>query len=313
MSIKPKDLERAKIAKRETKRLEFKEQFDVRADRDWCEIIKDIVALANSGGGLLIVGLRNDGSPSGWDVTEVLQIDPAKVTDKIYSYTGEQFAEFEMESLKRSGKTVAALQIGEAAVPMVFTNAGSYTNAVSKKLVAAFARGTLYFRHGAKSEPATAGDLRMVIEREIRRDRKSLTRNMWKVVEAPPGAQVRVLSSEVKESSSPDAIPVRLTDDPSAPAYRRIQVDDDYPHRQTEVVAQVNQRLAGKGSINAHDIYCVRKVFGIDKDARYCHQLKFSSPQYSDAFVSWLVMEHTANRDFFLKGRADFKAGKRGQ
>jgi hypothetical protein len=53
-------------------------------------------------------------------------------------------------------------------------------------------------------------------------------------------------------------------------------------------------------------------VFGIDKDDRYCHRLKFSSPQYSQAFVGWLVAQYDAAQDFFMKCRADFKAGKRG-
>ncbi len=308
----PKDLARAKAAKRETKRLEFKEQFDVKGDRDWCEIIKDIVAIANSGGGLILIGVRNDGSASGADLTEVLKLDPAKLTDKIFSYTGEQFAEFEMEPLKRGGKMVAALRISEAAIPMVFTSAGTYPEPGAKKPVKAFARGALYFRHGAKSEPATSNDLRLVIEREIRKDRRSITRNMRKVVEAPRGAHVQVLPGDVKESSAPNATAIRLTDDPSAPAYRRIQVDDDYPHRQTEVVAQVNQRLAGKASVNSHDIFCVRRVYGIDNDDQYCHRLKFSTPQYSEAFVGWLVAQHKADSSFFHKARADFRAGKRG-
>ena len=312
MPIKPKDLAKAKTAKRETKRLEFKEQFDLKSEKDWCEILKDIVAIANSGGGLLVVGLRSNGTPSGWDVTEVLDLDPAKLTDKVFRYTGEQFAEFEIEPLKRAGKMVAALQIGEATAPMVFTNAGTYEDPVSRKTGTAFARGTLYFRHGAKSEPATPGDLKIVIEKAIRRDRKSLTRNMRKVVQAPFGTTVQVLPSDVKESVSPSATPIRLTDDPSAPAYRRVQVDDDYPYRQTEVVAQINQRLLGKTSINAHDIFCVRKVYGVDKDDRNCHRLKFSNPQYSEGFVSWLVAQYEADQGFFPRARADFKAGKRG-
>lgn len=312
MPITPKDLAKAKTAKRETKRLEFKEQFDVKADRGWCEVIKDIVAIANSGGGLLLIGVRNDGSPSGSDVTEALTLDPAKLTDKIFRYTGEQFAEFEMGSLKRAGKTIAVLQIGEAAIPMIFTSAGTYSEPGAKKLGTAFSRGTLYFRHGAKSEPATSNDLRMVIEREIKKDRKSITRNMRKVVEAPHGAQVHILPGEVKESSSPSATPIRLTDDPFAPAYRRIQVDDDYPHRQTEVVREVNRRLAGKTSINPHDVFCARRVFGMDKDDRYCHPFKFASSQYSEALVDWLVAQHEADSSFFQKTRADFKAGKRG-
>lgn len=312
MPVTAKDFARAKTARRETKRLEFKEQFDTRADRDWCEIVKDIVAIANSGGGILLIGLRNDGSPSGSDVTEALRLDPARITDRIFSYTGEQFGDFEMRALRRGGKSVAALHIGEVAIPMVFTSAGTYLESGAKKPGTAFARGTLYFRHGAKSEPATSNDLRAVIEREVRRDRKSLTRNMRKVVEAPRGMRVQIVPGEVKESSSPTATPIRLTNDPAAPAYRRVQVDDDYPHRQTEVVREVNRRLSGKATIVAYDVYCAKKVFGIDNDDRYCHSLKFASPQYSDALVEWLVAQYAENPFFFQKTRTEFKAGKRG-
>jgi len=40
-------LERAKTAKRESKYVGFKEKFDIYSSQDWCEIIKDIVAMYN--------------------------------------------------------------------------------------------------------------------------------------------------------------------------------------------------------------------------------------------------------------------------
>lgn len=40
-------------AKRESKHVEFKESFDPTASADWCELIKDVVAIGNSGGGYL--------------------------------------------------------------------------------------------------------------------------------------------------------------------------------------------------------------------------------------------------------------------
>ncbi len=48
--------------------------------------------MANSGGGSLVVGVQNDGTPSGANCTPVLTIDPAKVVDKIAAYTGDRFA-----------------------------------------------------------------------------------------------------------------------------------------------------------------------------------------------------------------------------
>ena len=60
-------IKQATIAKRESKYLEFKECFDINSAQDWCEIIKDIVAIANSGGGILVFGAKSDGTPVNYD------------------------------------------------------------------------------------------------------------------------------------------------------------------------------------------------------------------------------------------------------
>jgi hypothetical protein len=301
MPLSKGEILKSKDAKRESKSLDFKAQFDTKSEQDWCEIIKDLVAIANSGGGLILVGVMDDGRPSGANVSEVLKLDGAKIGDKIRRYTGEEFDDFEVEEIRRNGKPVAAIRIGPADVPLVFIAQGSYT--AGGKPCHAFAKGTVYFRHGAKSEPATRSDLRRVIEREVKRSRKELTRNLRQVTDAPFGSTVQVLSKGVSESVSPDAVRIRLTDDPSAPAYRKLDVDKDYPHRQKEVLAEVNSKL-GKAVINQYDIQCVRNVFAIDKNERFCHLFKFSGRQYSDAFVDWLVQQYKADSAFFAKARA---------
>ena len=57
--------------------LEFKDRFDPKNTGDWCELIKDIVALANSGGGRIVVGANDDGTPSGHNTSDFLGIDMA--------------------------------------------------------------------------------------------------------------------------------------------------------------------------------------------------------------------------------------------
>lgn len=69
-------LARARRAKRESSPVEFKEQFDPAQDGEWLELTKDLVALANVGGGVVIVGLRNNGTFSGADVKRLLGRDP---------------------------------------------------------------------------------------------------------------------------------------------------------------------------------------------------------------------------------------------
>jgi len=77
-----------------------------------------------------------------------------------------------------------------------------------------------------------------------------------------------VFSGEIRESSAPNATPIRLVDDPDAPGYRLIDHDTTYPHRQTELVEVVNGMLPEDVEINSYDILAVRRVHKIDGDAR---------------------------------------------
>jgi hypothetical protein len=96
-------LARAREAKRESRRVEFKEQFNPAEESEWIELIKDFAALANSGGGVIIVGLRNNGTMLGADVQPVLDLDGAVICDKLRSYVGEDFDDFEISEVTRGG------------------------------------------------------------------------------------------------------------------------------------------------------------------------------------------------------------------
>lgn len=54
-------LEKAITAKRESRLIEFKSAFNTASTEDWCEIIKDIAALANTAGGAIVFGVDNTG------------------------------------------------------------------------------------------------------------------------------------------------------------------------------------------------------------------------------------------------------------
>ncbi len=307
LSSKDKLLERAQIARRESKYIDFKESFDVGSPKDWCEIIKDIVAMANSGGGCILIGTRNDGTPSGLDVTNILRLDPAQLTDKIAKYTGNEFSEFEITEIYKNGHKVAVFLIHGVDIPMVFIRPGTYDVGSGKQKMA-FGRGTVYFRHGAKSEPCNSTDLRKVIERELERTRKSWLGNIRRVVEAPIGHRVHILPPDVRATTEATATPVRIVDEPGAPTYRLETPDTTHPYRQKEVVQLINERLGDKITINAFDILCVRRVYKIDKTKpQYCYEPKYTSPQYSEDFVNWVVKNYKNDSLFFDKVRKKYK------
>jgi Putative DNA-binding domain len=301
-------VDKALKAKRESKLVDFKSAFDPESTGDWCELVKDVVAMANSGGGAIVIGLDNGGSPSKNNVKPVLDLDHAKFVDKIRKYTGFEFGELEVHEAKKQDDTVAVIEISAVKVPMVFTEVGTYAIEVEgkQKQKTAFSKGTVYFRHGAKSEPGTTEDIRNVIERQLEAIRGEWLDGVRKVVRAPQGSSVTVFSGEVKESNSPEATPIRLVDDPNAPGYRLIDHDTTYPHRQTELVDVVNGMLPEGIDVNTYDILAVRRVHGIDGDPRYCHTPKFGSPQYSDNFAKWIVDRHKENKNFFAEARQKY-------
>ncbi len=220
-------LDKAMSANRESKRVDFKVKFDPSEAREWCEIVKDMVAMANSGGGTIIVGVKNDGSPSGEDVSALLQIDPAKITDKIAKYTGEQFDKFAIREAYRGSYKLAILQLYSVSIPMIFTHPGTY-DIGNRRQESAFSKGSVYFRHGAKSEPGNSNDLREWLERELRNVKKSWLGNIRKIVQAPIGHETKVLPPDVVQPNLTDIQPVRIVDDPNAPAYRQVWDESAY-------------------------------------------------------------------------------------
>lgn len=295
-------IDRALKAKRESKYIDFKSSFDPQVAGEWCELIKDIVAISNTGGGVILIGLENDGNPSGESVQAVLNLDHATVVDKIRKYTGDEFSEIEIHEAKKQEHTIAIIEIAGVKVPLVFENVGTY-EVLPGKQKTAFSRGTVYFRHGAKSEPGTTEDIRTVIERQLESIRREWLDGVRKVVNAPEGSSVSIFSGEVKESRSPDATPIRLVDDPNAPGYRLIDHDTTYPHRQTELIDVVNGMLPNNVEINTYDVLAVRRTCNIDDDPRFCHTPKFGSPQYSDGFAQWIVEQYKQNNNFFHEAR----------
>lgn len=298
-------VEKALGAKRESKYIEFKEAFDPFSAGEWLEIIKDILAITNTGGGVILFGVDNKGEPSGVDVSTILSIDPATVTDKIYKYTDIQFSDFELVDCRKGEVQVVALKILPSSIPIVFTKPGTY-NVGEGKQKNAFSKGTVYFRHGAKSEPGNTSDLHRALERNLNEVKKSWMQGVRKVVQAPPGSQVHVLPSEIIETQSPTATPIRIVDDPSAPAFYKISPDESHPFRQTEVIAEVNKKLPEKYQINQYDILSARRVYNLDNKEEYCYNSKFGSRQYSKEFVNWLVEQFNKDNNFFKKAREEY-------
>ena len=136
--------------------------------------------------------------------------------------------------------------------PLVFTQSGRYRGRDGNEHVA-FARGGLYFRHGAKSEAATGVDVRDFIRRQLDATRTQWLANIRQVMHAPDGAEVAVVETAERDEEGRPTL-IRLTTDPHAPLYGQVDPDQSHPYRQKEVINEVNARL-GEGTVE-----CVRRA-----------------------------------------------------
>lgn len=271
--------------------LDFKSSFDPDSKQDWCELIKDMIAMTNSGGGSIVVGLNDDGSPANSNIHSLLAVDPADVTNKIHSYTDQHFAAFEIVEGLCCDTSVAVVKVEASRIPIVFTAHGGYAVPGGQK--AAFVKGSVYFRHGAKSEPGTTDDLRLALERELERVKGFWLEGIQKVTAAPAGSTVQIiqqpltltnsveaapirltsdksaqgLSLDVALRDTPEATAIRLTNDENAPTLSVVQADKLYPHRQKELVQRLSARL--EKAISGHDLQCVRRVHNVDQNPMF--------------------------------------------
>ena len=282
-------LKRAAEASRSSKRVELKESREV----DPVELVRDLAAMANAGGGVIVVA-------GGADVDEEM------LHEQLGEYAEPEFEGFELHPITRGGRPAMAIVVeGVANTPLVFVRQGRYGNQI------AFTRGGLYFRHGAKSEPATGADVADFIKRQLDATRAQWLSNIRAVMHAPGGAEVAVVETAERDEEGRPTL-IRLTTDPHAPLYGQVDPDHSHPYRQKEVIREVNARLDGEG-VNAFDILSVRRVHSITEETRpeFVHVPKFGSPQYSDAFVDWLVGEHQRSSDFFEQAKRAYLATRR--
>ena len=312
MSAYDRLLKTAIAATQESDSVDFKAQFDVDSAADWCEVIKDLVAMANSGGGAIVIGCNNQGAPGQWDPARLLKLDPAKVTDRICKYTDLNFGGFEIREARKNGRSIAVILVGPSPTPMVFCKPGQYADPSNSKLQkTAFGQGTLYFRHGAKSETGTTDDIRDVIGRTLKSERRSLMKNVLRVARAPSGSTVQVVAPTLSGKSSAAGLPVRVSSDPDAAVVGVVDYEKLNPYRQKDLVVEVRKLLATGTIFTTHDIQAIRHLYGVDSNDAFCHLFQWGGRQYSSGFAKWIADQQAADVTFLANVRSRYRDYRR--
>ena len=168
------------------------------------ELIKDLVAFANSGGGTIRVGATETSQP-GVPEAALDTLDGARISDQINKYVAPCRARVSHEVTGNGdGRFVMDLSI-EACdrYPLVFSKQGQYAS--TPKPVMVFREGDIYVRHGAKSERATYEDIVAIIERAVASNRDEIFRRIDQLAHLPEG-YVPVFQTPARIVASPETL-----------------------------------------------------------------------------------------------------------
>jgi hypothetical protein len=116
-----------------------------------------------------------------------------------------------------------------------------------------------------------------------------------------------VFSAPIKSAARPKPSesvpqPVRIVNDPDAPALQPQDVDHLYPWRQKDLLRELNSRL-GRRFLNSYDIQAVRRQHHLDDRPDFVFNLPGAGRRYSPAVADWIIDQHTRDPEFFHHAR----------
>lgn len=162
---------------REEERLDYKERFDFKsksaAQRSKIDLVCDMVSMANTDGGYILVGVRQktDGT---FSIEKVDKTCLQRLTqENIQSWLGSYIdatIRFVAKPVKCRGKDVLAICIFRRLIPVPFRRNGQYQSKKGNP-EAKFNEGEFFVRHGGKSERANYEDSSRFMEK-VREDER---------------------------------------------------------------------------------------------------------------------------------------------
>ena len=210
--------------------LEFKSDFDG-LKSTWLDILKHVVAMANSGGGTLIFGVDKDGNRVGIRASLLQTFDPANVSNKLRSFTSGRVASAYRE-LECAGKLFGFLQIALGERLVVFESDGNYQGSDGKP-GRAFIKGVVYTRIPGSTREAEQVDLDALTDRIVQARVSRILARIEHVAHAPLESDLVISRSDdnsrgvVVERSLPVRIfPESQSSTETVPLHVRIVVND---------------------------------------------------------------------------------------
>jgi hypothetical protein len=188
--------------------LERKVDYDPSNPSSRLQLVKEIVAMANSHGGTIRIGESDDGRCPGVDDERASALDPARVCDLVDSFIAPEHLELTHQTgpSDEPGRVVVEIVVpAHPRPPLVFTKDGNYRSRNDRQEYA-FRRGDVYVRKGTKAERATRADFLTWTNDAVERERERWRSRMSLVAELPPDAELSFTTGNDVPQDEPVAI-----------------------------------------------------------------------------------------------------------
>ena len=222
----------------EAEEFDRKSALDPNLLQDYLELAADLVAMANTRGGAILVGTQGSALPK----ADLALFDSARIDDKVNSLVEPRVGRIKSNAL---GSDFILIEIEKSDnPPHVFKQDGNCTNR-QQKPVTVFRRGDVYVRHSSKSERANRTDF----ERWLETRQQRLFENVKLVFQASPEAQIQI-------AEGPGGVPVRI--DPTAPGAQPVYdllTPDPFRDLEQELTGALKAWKTSRQLLNEAQIY----------------------------------------------------------
>lgn len=164
LKLTPSKVDELLLRGHESPKLDYKIEVDYASAESRLKLVKHVLAMANSAGGYIVVGVRDNGTREGLDPSSARLLDESTVRGWVDGFTDVPIVFAVHNSVSHEGKTYVVIAIlpllGRVAVA---TGDAQYTD--NGKNVFAFRKGAVLVRHGSSSERWTQPDADYILQR----------------------------------------------------------------------------------------------------------------------------------------------------
>jgi predicted HTH transcriptional regulator len=160
--------------KRESAKLDYKREWDPQKNRDVLELTKDLVAMANTAGGYVVIGMGDGGEETGLSEGQANRLDEATLRAQVQTFIGTPLELFLDKTVVWQSKRYAVVTVLKCPrSPVVFEKIGQYAESgAGGKNVTVFRDGDVFVRHGSASERWSQEDVRVIYARVVEREKE---------------------------------------------------------------------------------------------------------------------------------------------